>query len=74
VWLEKYEFIVYAIHAFILPQLLKLSIKLFSMKGWFILADYFGVVLSGITLCVLFGILFKKITPKFYALLTGGRV
>ncbi|MDR3284102.1 MAG: acyltransferase family protein, partial [Treponema sp.] len=29
VWLEKYEFIVYAIHAFILPQLLKLSIKLF---------------------------------------------
>jgi fucose 4-O-acetylase-like acetyltransferase len=79
IWCGQYGFIVYAIHAFILPQLLKLSINLFlspppAVKGWLILVDYFLIVLLGIVLSILFGILLKKIVPKVYAVLTGGRV
>jgi fucose 4-O-acetylase-like acetyltransferase len=72
-WLEQYEFIVYAVHAIIISQLLKIIIKLLPVHGGFLLAEYLGVVTVSIALCVVFGAVFKRLFPKPFAVLTGGR-
>jgi len=72
-WLEQYEFIVYAVHAIIISQLLKIIIKLLPVHGGFLLAEYLGVVTVSIALCVVFGTVFKRLLPKPFAVLTGGR-
>jgi hypothetical protein len=73
-WLEKYQFIVYAIHGIIIPQLLKIYIRIIPLNGVYILLGYFFMILFGILVSLVFGIVFKKILPKPYAILTGGRV
>jgi fucose 4-O-acetylase-like acetyltransferase len=48
VWLEKYAFIVYAVHMVIIPQLLKIYIKIVPLNGLYILVGYFFMILFGI--------------------------
>jgi fucose 4-O-acetylase-like acetyltransferase len=73
-WLEKYQFIVYAIHGIIISQVLKIYIKIIPINGVFILIGYFTVIFFGVFISLVFGIIFKKILPKTYGILTGGRI
>ena len=73
-WLEKYAFIVYAVHMAIMPQFLKVYIRIIPLKGVYILLGYFFVIMFGIFVSLIFGIILKKLFPKIYGVLTGGRV
>jgi fucose 4-O-acetylase-like acetyltransferase len=73
-WLEKYQFIVYAVHMVIMPQLLKVYIRIIPLNGIYILLGYFSMILFGVFVSLVFGIIFKKILPKTYTVLTGGRM
>ena len=73
-WLEKYAFIVYAVHMVIMPQFLKVYIKTVPLKGVYIILGYFFVIMFGIFVSLIFGIILKKLFPKIYGVLTGGRV
>jgi hypothetical protein len=73
-WLEKYAFIVYALHGVVLPQLQKLMVRIIPMYGGFLFIEYFCVTILGIMVCLVFGIIFRKMFPKIYAILTGGRI
>jgi surface polysaccharide O-acyltransferase-like enzyme len=74
IWLEKYAFFVYAIHEPCLTIMKKLSVKIIPMKGCWILLQYFGIAFLGITIFLITGIILKKLFPKIYAILTGGRI
>jgi fucose 4-O-acetylase-like acetyltransferase len=73
-WLEKYQFIVYAIHGVIIPQLLKIYIRIIPLNGVYILLGYFLMILFGVFVSLFFGIIMKKLFPKIYGTLTGGRI
>jgi fucose 4-O-acetylase-like acetyltransferase len=73
-WLEKYQFIVYAIHGVIIPQVFKIYIKIIPINGVYILLGYFCMIVCGVSISLVFGIILRKIFPKMYALLTGGRI
>jgi fucose 4-O-acetylase-like acetyltransferase len=73
-WLEKYQFIVYAVHATIMPQILKIYARVIPLNGIYILLGYFMMIVLGIFLSILFGMLFKRLFPKMYAIMTGGRI
>lgn len=74
IWLGKYAFFVYAIHEPCLTIMKKLSVKIVPMKGWWILLQYFGIVFFGIIIFLIIGIIVKKLFPKIYGILTGGRI
>jgi hypothetical protein len=44
------------------------------MHGGWLLVQYFGVALLGILLFLGSGVIIRKLFPRIYALLTGGRV
>jgi surface polysaccharide O-acyltransferase-like enzyme len=73
-WLKGYAFFVYALHGVLEVVLVKLSVLIIPMKDAWLLVQYFGVTIVTILLLMIVGILLKKIMPKLYALLTGGRV
>jgi hypothetical protein len=62
-WLEKYQFIVYAIHGVIIPQLLKIYIRIVPLNGIYILFGYLFMILFGVFVSLIFGIIFKKLFP-----------
>ncbi|MGN0728538.1 acyltransferase family protein [Treponema sp.] len=74
-YLSAFSFWLYAIHTPVLNEMLKrIWLKFFPMKNpFFCLAEYFGVTLLTVAIGTALGILLKKICPKFFALLTGGR-
>jgi hypothetical protein len=72
-WLEKYQFFVYAVHGIIIPQLLKIYIRIIPLNGIFILLGYFFMILFGILISLIFGIISKRLFPNTYRILTGGR-
>jgi surface polysaccharide O-acyltransferase-like enzyme len=74
VWLEKHEFVVYAIHGIIINQLIKIYAKIVPLNGIFMLFGYFFTIIFGIGLSLLFSVVFKKVLPKLYAVMVGGRV
>jgi hypothetical protein len=71
---EKYQFIVYAIHGIIIPQLLKIYIRIIPLNGVYILLGYFFMILFGVFVSLVFGIILKKLFPQLYGILTGGRI
>jgi fucose 4-O-acetylase-like acetyltransferase len=73
-WLEKYQFIVYAVHGIIMSQLFKIYIRIIPINGVFILIGYFIMIFFGIFVSLIFGIIFKKLFPGLYGTLTGGRI
>jgi fucose 4-O-acetylase-like acetyltransferase len=73
-WLEKYAFIVYAVHAVIMPQLLKIYIKTVPLNGVYILLGYLFTILFGVFVALVFGIVLRKLFPKLNGILTGGRI
>jgi fucose 4-O-acetylase-like acetyltransferase len=73
-WLEKYAFFVYAIHGIALAVIQKLSVKIIPMHDGWILLQYFSVNTIGIIIFVLIGVIIRKLAPKLYGVLTGGRI
>jgi hypothetical protein len=73
-WLEKYAFAVYAVHGIVIPQLLKIYIGIIPLNGVYILFGYFVMIILGVFVSLAFGIILKKLFPKIYGVLTGGRV
>jgi fucose 4-O-acetylase-like acetyltransferase len=73
-WLEKYQFFVYAAHATIISQLLKIYTKVIPLNGMYILVGYFFMIFFGVFISLIFGIIFKRLLPKLYEILTGGRM
>ena len=74
-YLSAFSFWLYAIHTPVLNEMLKMVwLKFLPMKNpFFCLAEYFGVTVLTIAIGLALGILLKKIFPKLFALLTGGR-
>jgi hypothetical protein len=72
-WLEQYAFWIYATHGIALAVMIKLSVKIMPMtRGW-LLVHYFIVTSLCIILLLGTGIIFRKIFPKIFSILTGGR-
>jgi hypothetical protein len=44
------------------------------MHGGWILLQYFSVSIIGIIMFVLIGVIIRKIFPRLYGVLTGGRI
>ncbi len=74
-YLAGYSFFLFAIHTYPLMGWIKdFWLKFLPMtNGFFCLAEYFGVSLLVIIIGTGFGIVLKRICPKLFALLTGGR-
>jgi fucose 4-O-acetylase-like acetyltransferase len=72
-WFEKYAFWVYATHGIVIAAMIKISVKIMPMNGGWLLVHYFIVTLLCIFLLVVIGIGFRKIFPKIFSILTGGR-
>ena len=71
--LEPYAFFVYAIHEPYLTVLKKLSVRIIPMRGGWILLQYFGIAFLGIIIFLGIGVAVKRLFPKLYGILTGGR-
>ncbi|MDD7458976.1 MAG: acyltransferase family protein [Treponema sp.] len=73
--LNGFSFWLYAIHMPVLNDILKrLWLKFLPMKNpFFCLVEYFGVTILTIAIGTALGILLKKICPKLFAVLSGGR-
>jgi fucose 4-O-acetylase-like acetyltransferase len=72
-WLEQYAFWVYATHGIVIAIMIKLSVKIMPMNGGWLLVHYFLVTLLCIFVLVSGGIIFRRIFPKIFKILTGGR-
>lgn len=74
-YLAGYSFWLYAVHLPVIMSFVQtLWLKLFPMKNtFFCLFEFAGVTVFVILLGTFSGIIFKKICPKGFALLTGGR-
>jgi fucose 4-O-acetylase-like acetyltransferase len=72
-WLEQYSFWVYATHGIVITAMIKLSVKIMPMNGVWLLVHYFVVTLLCIFILLGIGIIFRKIFPKTFSILTGGR-
>jgi surface polysaccharide O-acyltransferase-like enzyme len=72
-WLEQYAFWVYAMHGITIAVMIKLSVKIMPMNGIWLLVHYFVVTLLCIFILLGIGIIFRKIFPKIFSILTGGR-
>lgn len=72
--LEKYAFFVYAVHGILLATMVKLYVRIMPMRGAWLLLQYFGIAFICIVILVLLGKVFKKLLPKIYGILTGGRI
>jgi surface polysaccharide O-acyltransferase-like enzyme len=72
-WLEQYSFWVYATHGIAIAIMIKLSVKIMPMNGGWLLVHYFVVTLLCIIILLGIGIIFRKIFPKVFSILAGGR-
>jgi surface polysaccharide O-acyltransferase-like enzyme len=67
-------FFLFAAHEPILTMLKKLAFAVLGKgNAWIRLFIYFSVPIATILVCLLFGFLIKKYSPKIFELLTGGR-
>ena len=71
--LEKQQFFIYAAHGVFLAVLVKGSAKIMPMNGGWLLIHYFGICILCIIILTGTGIMFKKLLPKVFSVLTGGR-
>ncbi|MEN0045908.1 MAG: acyltransferase [Bacteroidota bacterium] len=68
-----FAFFLYVSHEPILTIIKKLGLKALGKGSLNQLLLYFAAPLITIGICIVVGILLKKITPKIYSVLTGGR-
>lgn len=71
--LFAFGFIVYACHGIPILLLKEMVAKVLNPSPWISFALYFATIAVVIVGCIGFGMLFRKLSPKFYALVTGNR-
>jgi hypothetical protein len=72
-WLEQYAFWVYATHMMVIAAMIKLSVKIMPMNDGWLLVHYYLVTVLCILILLGTGVLFRKVFPKAFLVLTGGR-
>ena len=74
-YLAGYSFFLYAVHMPVMNEMLKrIWLHFLPMtNGFFCLAEYFGVAFLNIAIGTTIGIALKKLCPRLFAVLTGGR-
>jgi len=73
IFLSTYVFMIYGCHEFTLSFIKKLTFRLLPQTMPTQLIQYFLIPAFVIALCVMAGCCLRKISPKFYGLITGGR-
>jgi fucose 4-O-acetylase-like acetyltransferase len=73
-YLKDHVFFIYATHTIVQVILIKLTVKLIPMRDGWLLLEYFGVTILCVLLLIGISVFMKKIIPKTYAVLTGGRL
>ena len=72
--LEKYNFCIYIFHQIPTTILEKILFTVLPKSLPFIVAEYFAVIIVILTGCIVFSMFLERFTPRFFALLTGGRI
>ena len=74
-YLAGYSFFLFAIHTPVMNEMLRrIWLHFLPMtNGFLCLAEYFGVAFLNIAIGTLIGIALKKLCPRLFAILTGGR-
>lgn len=73
-YLSGFSFWLFAFHQPLLqPNIVKIYRKLFPTEGWLILPEFFITTILTIAISLAIGIALKKLAPKVFAILTGGR-
>jgi len=73
-WLSKYLFIVYVFHELTLSSIKKVCLRIFPMTTASLFLQYHLIPFFVIGICILLGMFLNRFAPKFYAVITGGRV
>jgi fucose 4-O-acetylase-like acetyltransferase len=73
VWLSAFSFFIYALHAPWVAIAIDGVFEFLQPMLGYRMITFVELPLAVITFCILVGALFRKVTPKVYALLTGGR-
>lgn len=71
--LSGYSFFIFGFHVPLLPYTMKWALQTFSHIAYYRLLCYIFIPALIIIICILLGMAVKKIAPKFYAIITGGR-
>ena len=71
--LSKWTFIIYAAHELTLTSLQKVCMRLLPTQPILLLMEFLFLPIVVIAGCSIAGAIIKKITPKFYAVITGAR-
>ncbi|MBQ6449368.1 acyltransferase [bacterium] len=72
-FLNQYNFWIFALHSTVLAILQKLYVKFLPVNGYYMLLEYFLLVAVTIIICLISGIVCKKMLPRIFKILTGGR-
>ncbi len=73
-YLSGFSFWIYALHEpLVLTLLKKITIRVMPMEGGYFVMQFLGDSLVCIFILLIGGMFLKKIMPKFFAILTGGR-
>ena len=74
-YFSGFSFFLYAVHTPVMNEMLKrIWLHFLPMSnGFFCLAEYFGVAFLNIAIGTTIGIVLKKLCPRLFAILTGGR-
>ena len=73
VWLSAFSFMIYALHAPLVAYLIDPTIAALQPMPAARLLAFILLPLAIIALCVATGAALRRVTPRFYGLLTGGR-
>lgn len=73
VWLSAFSFMIYALHAPLVAYLIDPAIAVLQPMPSARLLAFILLPLAVIALCVATGAALRRVTPRFYGLLTGGR-
>jgi len=71
--LYAFGFIIYAVHGIPILLLKEGIVKVLNPSPGLALGLYFATIAAMILACIGFGMLFKKVSPRFYGLVTGNR-
>lgn len=73
-YLAGLSFWLYATHdPFLITPIKKLWVRFIPIDGWRLFPEYFGAVFLCVAVSLAAGIILRKIAPKLFSLLTGGR-
>ena len=72
-WLTGFSFIIYVMHAPAVALFIDAFFSLLQYCYAYRILAFVLLPLTIISICIIIGALLCRLTPKFYALLTGGR-